>query len=147
MIAYLDTSALIPLVIEEPGSQRAGRVWDTAEHVLSVRLVYAEARAALAQAVRLGRLAGAELAGTVAGLDELYDQLAVIEVDDALVRRAGELAELHALRGYDAVHLGAAERVANDTTVLVAGDRDLLAAAATLGLALVDTSNESHSGG
>ena len=142
MIAYLDTSALIPLIIEEPGSERAGRVWDIAEHVLSVRLVYAEARAALAQGARIGRLSAAELPSTVAALDDLYGQLALIEVDDALVRRAGELAELHALRGYDAVHLSAGERVADDEVVLATGDRGLLAAAATLGLALADTSSE-----
>ena len=66
----------------------------------------------------------------------------MVEVDDGLVRRAGELAELHALRGYDADHLAAAERVADDEVVLVAGGRKLLTAAATLGLALADTSSE-----
>jgi uncharacterized protein len=117
-------------------------VWDTAENVLSVRLVYAEARAALALSARSGHLLAEELAGAVAALGELYEQLALLEVDDELVRRAGALAELHALRGYDAVHLAAAERVADDEMVLVACDRELLAAAATLGLALADTSSE-----
>jgi len=140
VIGYLDTSALLPLIVEEPGSERAGRVWDAAEHVVSVRLIYAEARAALAQAARIGRLSAAELPGAVATLDDLYEQLALVEVDDVLVRRAGELAQLHALHGCDAVHLAAAERVGDDETVLVAGDRELLAAAATLGLALADTS-------
>jgi predicted nucleic acid-binding protein len=140
VIAYLDTSALIPLIIEEPGSKRAERVWDTAERVISVRLVYAEARATLAQAARLGRISTSELSDTVAALDDLYGQLALTEVDDVLVRRAGVLAELHALRGSGAVHLAAAERVADDTTVMVSGDRQLLAAAGTLSLALADTS-------
>lgn len=140
MIAYVDTSALIPLIIEEPGSERAGRLWDTAEHVVSVRLIYAEARAALAQAARLGRVAGGELPATTAALDELYDQLALVEVDDRLVRRAGDLAASLGLRADDAVHLAAAERVADETTVLGTGDRELLAAAETLGLALTDTS-------
>lgn len=60
MIAYFDTSALIPLLIEEPRSPRAGRVWDVAEHVTSVRLIYTEARAALARAARLGRLSSTD---------------------------------------------------------------------------------------
>ncbi|MEX1179122.1 MAG: type II toxin-antitoxin system VapC family toxin [Nitriliruptor sp.] len=140
MIAYFDTSALIPLLIEEPGSRRAGRVWDVAEHVASVRLIYTEARAALAQAARLGRLAPADLPRTLEGLEELYGQLDLLEVDDLLVRRAGELAQLHALRGYDAIHLAAAERVRGETTILVAGDGDLCVAAGTLGLAVADTS-------
>ena len=144
MIAYFDTSALIPLLIEEPGSSRAGRVWDVADHVTSVRLVYTEARAALAQAARLGRLVTADLALTLDGLERLYGQLDLLEVDDLLVRRAGELAQLHALRGYDALHLAAAERVRAGTTVVVAGDRDLCAAAGTLGLAVADTSIDDH---
>lgn len=40
-------------------------------------------------------------------LDDLYGQLDLIEVDDALLRRAVELAEVHALRGSDAIHLAA----------------------------------------
>ena len=67
-------------------------------------------------------------------------QLDLLEVDDHLVRRAGELAQLQALRGYDALHLAAAERVRGETTILVAGDRELCAAAGTLGLAVADTS-------
>ena len=140
MIAYFDTSALILLLVEEPASVRAGRVWDAAEHVTSVRLVYAEARAALAQAARLGRLAPGDLATAIDALEGLYDQLDLLDIDDGLVRRAGDLAEHHALRGYDALHLAAAERVRGDTTTLVAGDRDLCAAAETLNLAVADTS-------
>lgn len=142
MIAYFDTSALIPLLIEEPGSERSGRVWDAAEHVTSVRLVYAEARAALAQAARLGRLAADDLAVAIEELDRLYDQLDLLEVDELLVRRAGELAQRHALRGYDAVHLAAAERVEDGTAVMVAGDSDLCAAAEGIGMAVARVQDE-----
>lgn len=142
MIAYFDTSALIPLLVDEPGSERACRLWDVADNVVAVRLIYAEARAALAQATRLGRLAATDLATTVDALDGLYANLDLLEIDDPLVRRAGELAQHHALRGYDAVHLAAAERIRDDTTVMVAGDRDLCTAARTLGMAVADTSAE-----
>jgi uncharacterized protein len=142
VIAHFDTSALIPLLIDEPGSVRAGRVWDVADHVTSVRLVYTEARAALAQATRLERLARAELTMTIDALDGLYDQLDLVEVDDLLVRRAGDLAQHYALRGYDAIHLAAAERVRHETTVMVAGSRDLCAAAAALDLAVANISAE-----
>ena len=140
MIAYFDTSALIPLIIEVPGSLRAGRVWDLADRLTSVRLVYTEARAAFAQAERRGRLASADLPGALDALEGLYSQLDLLEVDDLLVRRAGELAQQHALRGYDAIHLAAAERVHDDTTLMVAGDGELCAAAGALGLAVADTS-------
>jgi uncharacterized protein len=143
VIAYFDTSALLPLLIEEPGSGRSGRVWDAAEHVTSVRLVYAEARAALAQAARMGRVATDDLTVAIEELGGLYDQLDRLEVDDLLVRRAGELAQRHALRGYDAVHLAAAERVRDDATVMVAGDHRLCEAAEAIGLAVART----HDGG
>jgi uncharacterized protein len=139
VIAYFDTSASIPLLVEEPGSLRAGRVWDVADHVTSVRLIYTEARAALAQAAWLGRLASADLPAMLEELEGLYGQLDLLEVDDVLVRRAGELAQHHALRGYDAIHLAAAERVRGDTTIVVTGDGDLCAAAGALGLAVTDT--------
>ena len=144
MIAYFDTSALIPLLVDEPGSERAARLWEVADNVIAVRLIYAEARAALAQASRTGRVAAADLPTAMDGLDDLYASLDLLEIDDHLVRRAGELAQHHALRGYDAVHLAAAERVRDDTTVMVAGDRDLLAAAGALGMAVADTSSDAH---
>lgn len=144
MIAYFDTSALIPLLVDEPGSERAARLWDVADNVIAVRLIYAEARAALAHASRTGRVVAADLRTAIDGLDDLYASLDLLEIDDHLVRRAGELAQHHALRGYDAVHLAAAERVRDDTTVMVAGDRDLLAAAGALGMAVADTSSDDH---
>ena len=142
MIAYFDTSALIPLLVEEPGSERASRLWDVADNVVAVRLIYAEVRAALAQATRVGRLSAAHLATTIDALEGLYANLDLLEVDELLVRRAGELAQHHTLRGYDAVHLAAAELIRDDTTVMVAGDRDLCTAARTLGMAVADTSAE-----
>lgn len=142
MIAYVDTSALIALLIEEPGSVRAGRVWDAAEHVTSVRLIYTEARAALAQAARLGRLASQDLTTAIDALEGLYAQLDLLEIDDLLVRRAGDRAQHHALRGYDTIHLAAAERVRSDTGILVAGDRDLCAAAGQLGIAVASTTSD-----
>ena len=140
MIAYFDTSAIIPLLVEESGSAIAGQLWDQADRVASVRLVYAEARAALAQAERLARLTPRQLPRLVDQLDGLYGQLDRIGVDDTLVRRAGQLAQAHALRGYDAVHLAALERIADDHPVMVSGDEDLCAAAAALGVATASTS-------
>ena len=140
MIAYFDTSALIPLLVEEPGSVVAGQLWDQADRVVSVRLVYAEARAALAQAERLGRITHRQLPRLVEQLDDLYSQLDRVEVDEALVRRVGQLAQDHALRGYDAVHLAALARVADHQTVMVVGDNELCAAASALGVATASTS-------
>jgi predicted nucleic acid-binding protein len=134
VIAYIDTSAIVPLLIAEPGSARAATLWDGADRVVSVRLIYPETRAALAQAERLGRLTARQLRDAVAEFDSLYEEIDLIEVDDALARRAGELAEVRRLGGYDAVHLAAAHRVHDPNVVVIAGDRALLDAATAEGM-------------
>ena len=139
MIAYLDTSAAIPLLIDEPGSVAAGRLWDDADRVVSVRLLQVEARAALAQAHRLGRLDGRGLRAAARALDLLVAEIDHVEIDERLVQSAGELAELHALRGYDAVHLAAALSVGDAELVVVTGDRELARAASAAGLSVAST--------
>lgn len=139
MIVYFDTSAIVPLLIDEPGSTSAGELWDRADHVVSVRLVYAEARAAVAQAERRGRIDPSDVGELVHGIDGLYAQLDLMEIDDTLVRRAGELAQEFSLRGYDAVHLAGAERLDGADAVIAAGDTALLEAAVELGLSVART--------
>lgn len=134
MIAYFDTSAIIPLLIDEPGSDTARRLWDRAPRITAIPLVYPEARAALAQALRMNRLTAAQIRTAVGALDELYPRFDIVGIDDQLARHAGELAETHGLRGYDAVHLAAAHRVHEPDLVVVAGDRALLAAAGAAGM-------------
>jgi uncharacterized protein len=136
VIAYFDTSAVVPLLVEEPATPRAARLWDEAERVVTVRLCYAEARAALAMARRIGRIRPAALRLAVQTLHVLYGQMDLVEVTDGVVRRAGSLAEEHELRGYDAVHLASAETLADPEIVLVAGDDPLCRAAASQGLAV-----------
>lgn len=136
MIAYFDTSALVPLLVEEDASARASLMWDEADRTAGVRLIYAEAHAALAAARRSGRIEARGLRQAVAELELLYHQIDVVEVSDALVRRAGALAEEYALRGYDAVHLAGAETIVGEDSVLVSGDRPLCRAAESLGIAV-----------
>jgi predicted nucleic acid-binding protein len=134
VIAYFDTSAVVPLLVAEPGSARAASLWAGADRVVSVRLMYPETRAALAQAERRGRLTARQLRDAVTGFDSLFEEIDIVEVDHALARRAGELAEARQLRGYDAVHLAAADRVHDPSVVVVAGDGALLDAATAEGM-------------
>jgi predicted nucleic acid-binding protein len=62
----------------------------------------------------------------------LHSELLVVGIDNALGERAGELAEQHGLRGYDAVHLASALSLATDIT-FVSWDQDLRRAAAKNG--------------
>ena len=136
MIAYFDTSAVVPLLVVEAGSTRAAGLWDAADHVVSARLVYPEGRAALAQAQRLGRLTARQLRAAVTEFGSRYEEFDLVEIDDALARHAGQLAEAHGLRGYDAVHLAAADRVSDPDLVVVARDEALLTAATAEGMTI-----------
>jgi predicted nucleic acid-binding protein len=138
VIAYFDTSAVVPMLIAEAGSARAASLWDGADRVVSVRLTYPETRAALAQAERLGRLTARQLRDAVTEFDSLFEEIDLVEVDDALARRAGELAEVRQLRGYDAVHLAAADRIRDPNVVVIAGDGALLDAATAEGMATAE---------
>jgi predicted nucleic acid-binding protein len=134
VIAYFDTSAVVPLLVVEAGSARAAALWDGADRVVSARLVYPEGRAALAQARRLGRLTARQLRAAVTEFDSRYEEFDLVEVDDTLARHAGRLAEAHGLRGYDAVHLAAADRLRDPDLVVVAGNKPLLSAASAEGM-------------
>jgi hypothetical protein len=72
----------------------------------------------------------------VTKFDSRYEEFDLIEVDDALARDAGRLAAAHRLRGYDAVHLAAADRVSDPDLVVVAGDEALLTTAAAEGMTI-----------
>jgi predicted nucleic acid-binding protein len=134
LITYFDTSAIVPLLVEEDGTIAARDLWLGAERLVSVGLALVEARAALAQANRTTRISAEHLRSLTHELEGLFVQLDLVDIDDALVRQAADLAEAQALRAYDAVHLAAALQVVEADLVLVAGDRTLLAAAESVGL-------------
>lgn len=142
MIAYLDTSALVPLLIDEPASPICARLWDDADDVVSVRIAYVEAAAAIAQARRLGRLTRSQQRDAVALLEDKWDQLEIADIDEQLVHGAAALAELHSLRGYDATHCAGAESINDVDVVAASGDRQLLAAWRALGMNTLDVNNQ-----
>ena len=70
-------------------------------------------------------------------IEELCRELDVIGLDAVLARSAGDLAERHALRGYDAVHLASAVAIEDPDLVVATWDRDLAAAAVARGRTVV----------
>ena len=111
MILYLDTSALVKLYVEESATAAVATRVDRAEAVVTARVTYAEARAAFARHAREGALSPSALRRAVGTLDAEWPTYNVVEINDPVVRRAGALAERHALRGDDAVQLAAALEV------------------------------------
>lgn len=70
-------------------------------------------------------------------LAQLDRQLTLIDVGADLCRAAGRLAEWHALRGYDAVHLATALTLASERLIFATWDRGLARAAGDEGLGVV----------
>lgn len=133
MIAYVDTSALVKLLVtDEGGTAMVEQLWISSSAVACCEIGYVEARAALGAANRAHRLTAAGLRVARSTLDGLWDQLDVVPVTTALVRRAADLAEAAGLRGYDAIHLAAALLVHVDT--FASSDARLCEAAASHGL-------------
>lgn len=121
------------LVFDEPGSPLAAELWDRADSVVASQLVYPEARAAVAAAHRGRRITSAVLRRAVDRVDELCAEVEVIGIDPDLAHTAGDLAEAHGLRGYDAVHLATALSIEADSLLLATWDGDLARAALAAG--------------
>lgn len=132
MITYVDTSSVLKLVIDEPGSDRAELIWDGAETLVSAALIVVEGRAALAAAERGGRLTADQHRTAKGAFGALVDELSIVEVTEDLITAAADLAEQVGLRGYDAVHLAAALSV--KATILTSADTALCDAAEQHGL-------------
>jgi uncharacterized protein len=69
---------------------------------------YVEARAAFARRRRSGDVTAADHRRIVTALSEDWERFVRIDVTEPLVREAGQLAEVHRLRGYDALQLASA---------------------------------------
>lgn len=128
VIAYIDTSVLLPLVILEPSSKACRTFWDSAENVLSCRLTYVDAAAALASAHRQGRISEASRQEALDRLDRLWKKINVVEIDSALVTVAADFAHDFGLPGPVAVHCASAWQCAEKTLFAGSGDERLLRA-------------------
>ena len=137
MIFYLDASAVVKVYVAEAASDVVRGLIAASDPIFTVRVTYAEARAAFARSRRERVLSAAALRAVVRAFDEDWGRYSIVEVSDALVRLAGSLSERHALGGYDAVQLAAALHVgeAIKTIRFVCFDERLARAASREGLA------------
>jgi predicted nucleic acid-binding protein len=139
VIIYVDTSALVPLLINEPTSEACGELWDSADSITVTRLAYIEAIAALAMAQGMGRISVEEATEGRSILDNLWPVVDVIELDRELMFGAARLAVVHGLRGYEATHCAAAVAVNDAEFVAASGHARLLTAWRAEGVAVRDT--------
>lgn len=105
MILYVDTSALVKLYIEEKGSALVRHLVDEAVLVATSRIAYAEARAALARTWREGALSEEDYRQSTIHLRADWEAYFTLDLAESVVQVAGDLAERHRIRGFDAIHL------------------------------------------
>jgi predicted nucleic acid-binding protein len=137
LTVYFDSSALAKLVLRERGCEVVEELWGRAAHRVVNRLAYPEVRAGLAAAVRSRRIDHENLEEAAEDFDRLHATAHVLGIDDLLCLEAGDLAEEHALRGYDAVHLASALSIDAPQVVVATWDRELARAATACGCAAV----------
>jgi len=136
MTTYLDASAIVKILFREADAESARWLWRTAERRATSVVAYVEARAAIAAAVKDGRVASAAVDARRYQLDRRWRQCQPVALDDHLLRLAGRVADDEGLRAIDAIHLATALYLGVARTVFVTWDRRLAAAATRLGLAV-----------
>jgi uncharacterized protein len=122
---YLDSSAIVKLVMREPESTALRRFLRSHRDRISCSLARTEVPRAVRHlgpaAVRRARL--------------VLDRVHLIRLDDSLLDAAATF-DARVLRSLDAIHLAAAQRAAADLDVLVTYDARMAEAAAALGFAV-----------
>ena len=109
---------------------------------IAVHLIaYAEMRAALAKMLRMDRLTRRQVTSIKKVFESDWSKTLRIVPDERMMRRAGDLAEHYNLRGYDSVHLAAAESLiighGSGFLRFASFDHALNAAASAVGLRLL----------
>jgi predicted nucleic acid-binding protein len=105
MTLYLDTSSIIKLYIDEPGSDEVRQDLSEASVGATSLVTYAEARATFARLRRLGSLTMGAFRLARRDFDADWSRWVIVPLTETLCRTAGDLAERYGLRGFDSIHL------------------------------------------
>jgi len=117
MICYLDTSALVKIYVCEEGTDLVRRQVNKANIIATAKVAYPETRAALARGLRQETLALAAYKEALMNFLADWPSYYVLELTDAVIYKAGELAEHYKLRGVDSIHMASALTLAGGLAV------------------------------
>jgi uncharacterized protein len=116
MIVYLDTSSLVKLYVEEDESAKVDALVSSSEVIATSIVAYAEARAAFARRFREKAFTLDEHDRIKEVFAEDWNRYLILVVTGDMIRQAGDLAEKHALRGFDSIHLASALTLRQELT-------------------------------
>ena len=127
MRVYLDASALVKLIIQEPETEALRRHLSADAVLISSRLAAVEVRRV---AARQSQHDAEEQ------VKSMLDTLSLVELDATIAWAAGT-ADPASLRSLDAIHLASAQSVASDISSVITYDLRLADAARAAGLTVV----------
>jgi uncharacterized protein len=107
-------------------------LWHEANEVFCVSIGYLEVRAAIARRLRPRAAARARPL-----LDEYWQEVQTVAVDDWLIGIAARVADAARLKTLDALHLAAAQEIQDMALVFATWDEELRQAAQAAGLSTV----------
>lgn len=139
MIVYADASMLVKRYLVEAGSAQVIALLTPPTIMGTAVITRAEVSAALAKAVRLSIVTHAEADKSLADFRHHWPYVLRLRINEAVVKRADELAWEHNLRGYAAVHLAAAlswQAALDEPVTLGTYDQQLWQAGQNAGLAV-----------
>lgn len=108
---YLDTSAWVKIYMLDENAEPVATLMRDASACHTHLIAWAEMRAALARADRMGRFTASSKQAALAAAERDWSDFLVMDATEQIIHRAGDLADRFGLRGYDSVHLAAAEAI------------------------------------
>ena len=128
-LTYVDSSAIVKLVVAEPDSQALRRYLARRQPLVSSALARTEVARALSPA-------GVE---AVARGHEALRRIQLLRVNDRVLSEAGRM-EPHDLRSLDAIHLASARQLGAAVKLIVTYDERMIGAAKALGWSVASPS-------
>ena len=154
-IYYLDTSAIVKRYIDEPGTMAVDLLFEDAHSesgFYTSFLSVLEFTSVITRGANSGRLDRDSASTILARFHQDVDgAFQLWPLDAPVLRAAVAVAENYGLRSADAIHLSTASAIfglAPDSEgVLVSSDRELLAAAASSGMGVLNPQDGDYPGG
>jgi predicted nucleic acid-binding protein len=137
LILFADTSALLKLYVDEPGSAETACAAADADVIAVCRITWVEMMSAFARRAREQPADRPALAQAGSRFVADWPQYLTVEMTQPLMQLAGDYAEAFALRAYDSVQLAALQTLrvqAAEVPRFACFDTRLLKAAQVLGI-------------
>jgi predicted nucleic acid-binding protein len=144
--AYFDTSVIVKIYVEEPGTQEARALTQT-HQLLSSVILSIEAVSAFARRKALGELTAEAFTTVLQHFREDAQFFEWVELTPPVRQEAESILCQHSLRTLDAIHLASAATVKTQLELpalsFITGDRRQLLGAEALGLTAIFIGNSS----